>query len=80
MKLGLIDIGVILFIGGCFVGLIKYIWDREFKDVMTPTKCGIAHKGLISDIKDALKDQTTYIELLIDNKILKELRNLNGKK
>ena len=67
-------------IGIIIVGLISYIWSFA----MTPAKCKIAHKEIMDDIREEFvkhrEQMKEYIDMAIENKILKELRKTNGTK
>jgi len=72
------DAYVSIGIGIIIVGLISYIWSFA----MTPPKCKIAHKEIMDEIKVEFVNNREQIEkmliLMIENKILKELRKING--
>lgn len=61
-------------IGVIIVGLVGYIWSFA----MTPPKCKVAHKEIMDEIKLEFKEMKEFLDLAIENKILKELRRVNG--
>ena len=69
-----INIGV----GVIIVGLVGYIWSSA----MTPAKCMLAHKVIVDEIRNEFAKQRMemkeIVELVVENKILKELRKMNG--
>ncbi len=68
-----ISIGV----GVIIVGLVGYIWSSA----MTPTKCMLAHKVIVDEIRSEFVKQRMemkeIVELVVENKILKELRKMD---
>jgi len=69
---------LMLGVGVIIVGLISYIWSFA----MTPPKCRIAHKEIVDEIKIEFVNHREQMEkvfnLIIENKILKEMRRMNG--
>ena len=65
-------------VGVIIVGLISYIWSFA----MTPPKCRVAHKEIMDEIKVEFVNNREQIEkmliLVVENKILRELRKMNG--
>jgi hypothetical protein len=70
-----ISIGV----GVIIVGLVGYIWSTA----MTPVKCNYSHKEIIDAIKvqfiDHRMQMEKIIELVVENKILKEMRRIDDR-
>ncbi len=68
-----INIGV----GVVIVGLVGYIWSSA----MTPAKCTLAHKTIVDEIRSEFSKQRMemkeIVELVVENKILKELRKMD---
>jgi len=69
-----ISIGV----GVIIVGLVGYIWSTA----MTPSKCTLSHNVIVEQIRNEFVKQRTemkeIVELVVENKILKELRKMNS--
>ena len=74
-----IEIILTLGVGVIIVGLIGYIWSFA----MTPPKCKIAHKEIVDEIKiefvNHREQMEKFFDLVIENRILKELRKMNGR-
>ncbi len=70
----IINIGV----GVVIVGLVGYIWSSA----MTPAKCTLSHKTIVDEIRSEFSKQRMemkeIVELVVENKILKELRKMDG--
>lgn len=69
----IITIGV----GVIVVGLVKYIFKREKESLLTK----IEHSTICHDnLKEFREEFTRILDDRIENKILREMRELNGKK
>lgn len=73
------DIYISIGVGVIIVGLVGYIWSTA----MTPVKCNLVHKSIVDEIKvqfvDHRMQMEKIIELVVENKILKEMRRIEDR-